>query len=223
MPKLKIVIYSLSDYSFIHQLCGNNSAKVQNIFYRDVFGINGCNTPVDYFNITDYSIISNIGFRGLIVNMNAVKKANSLANDDMIRDSFSEGLNSYSEKYILMYSKIRAKSLYNNYNEEIFKNNINRISNSIELTKNNNVYLVLLLTPGTPFYRKYINEEIYKNGMTEIESLVSKNPKSKILNLFEDSDFQLSDFSDVDHLNTSGNIKLSKKINEFLINKVFIE
>jgi hypothetical protein len=88
----------------------------------------------------------------------------------------------------------------------------------IELAKTKNVRVILIIPP--------IRSD-FKNELPVKEKLFSKFYKLeldnvKLLDLYDSNCFDDSDFGDTDHVNESGAIKISKLINEFLINEKYL-
>lgn len=88
---------------------------------------------------------------------------------------------------------------------------INYLEQLIADTKSNNQNLYAVITPCMEEYRKNIPDEkvLYKWLYDNFEN---KN----IINFYSDKDFSKKDFYDWDHLNYSGAIKLTSKINSYI-------
>lgn len=80
----------------------------------------------------------------------------------------------------------------------------------LQLTKENNHNLIVVIPPAREDYKKCLPEalELFK----ELNNIELVN----VLNFYNDNDFIKDDFGDFDHLNNHGAKKLTKKICEFL-------
>lgn len=92
------------------------------------------------------------------------------------------------------------------------------INKLIELANSKNVRVILIIPP--------IRSD-FKRELPEKEKLFSKffkleSDDTKLFDLYDSNCFNDSDFGDTDHLNENGAIKISKLINEFLINERYI-
>ena len=84
----------------------------------------------------------------------------------------------------------------------------------INLLKEKNINLYIIIPPFTDLYKKYIDENLV---FTEVKN-ICKNNNISLLSFYNDKDFNNDDFCNCDHLNVLGAIKLTKKINDILEN-----
>lgn len=84
----------------------------------------------------------------------------------------------------------------------------------LEETKNNNQQLCFIIPPATSYYKEALppSSELFK----ELYRVCENYPHAKILNLYESNDFDNDDFSDGDHLNWRGSVKLTQKVKEII-------
>lgn len=81
----------------------------------------------------------------------------------------------------------------------------------IELAKEKNINLYIVIPPYTNTYKKFVNKNVFDSVKK-----ISNEKEISLFSFYEDSDFNDNDFSDSDHLNIDGAIKLTRKINILL-------
>jgi len=112
-----------------------------------------------------------------------------------------------------------AKRHTYNEKQDIFRKNVKIIETIIKLSINKGVKVVLIETPKHEEYLKHLNETQVLKTKEVINHLKSNYINSVIhLSYESDNDFMFNDFYDSDHLNGKGAEKLSKKINDYLMN-----
>ena len=88
----------------------------------------------------------------------------------------------------------------------------------LDWASKNNTKIIFYTTPAYTTYVSNLNASQLELTMNTIKKLVENNTNCSYFNLFEDSDFYASDFSDADHLNQEGAKKLSLKLDELISN-----
>lgn len=74
---------------------------------------------------------------------------------------------------------------------------------------------IIVVFPASVYYRRYQDEEFSISYYNNIEKLLEKY-EFQFIDLFNDNNFSLDDFVDLDHLNKKGAIKMTNIINEYL-------
>ena len=117
------------------------------------------------------------------------------------------------EKYKVIHSV--AKERIKTHLRENQRNNLQNewLKEIINITQNKNHNFYICIAPAREDYRKLLpdKEELFKS-LYEISS-----DKTKILNFYDNTEFNYSDFCDTDHLNLQGAKKLTKMIKSFMI------
>ena len=98
-------------------------------------------------------------------------------------------------------------------------NNINAnasyLTSMIRELGQRNIKAVLITTPVTPYYYDHINPQTY-DRMQQVLHDISFKYQVPYLNYMEDQRFNISDFSDTNHLNPDGAEKFTKILNSYL-------
>lgn len=118
----------------------------------------------------------------------------------------------------LKIEKSAAKRLKDRHAEESIKNytfNKAKLEEILTYCKAHDLQVVLVKFPVFKTYRERYNPKKLMRSQKCLDSL-KKAYDLTILDFESDSDFNLNDFKDDDHLNESGAEKLTKKINLFL-------
>lgn len=77
--------------------------------------------------------------------------------------------------------------------------------------------MLLLTTPTHESYYTLLDEEHLALTVNACENLANRFSNTTYLNLLKDSTFVDSDFYDPDHLNTTGAAKLTKMLNDVIV------
>lgn len=105
---------------------------------------------------------------------------------------------------------IKVKTIFNE-NESVLKG-------LIEWCNNNNIKLLLLTLPAFETYYKNLNEEQLNKTIETVNSIVAENKNCIYLNLLYNTNFDIHDFHDSDHLSERGAEKISKLLDEKIKN-----
>lgn len=95
--------------------------------------------------------------------------------------------------------------------------NIRRLTDIIQTCAQRDIKVLLLTTPTHESYYTLLDEEHLSLTVNACENLANRFSNTTYLNLLKDSTFVDSDFYDPDHLNDCGAAKLTKMLNEVII------
>ncbi|GAW67872.1 hypothetical protein GPEL0_01r3949 [Geoanaerobacter pelophilus] len=101
-------------------------------------------------------------------------------------------------------------------NPSVLQSNLAILGQMADLLKKKNIQMVLLVTPVYRTYARHVDPKIYATMVKGIAE-VSNRYGVKSYNYFSDSRFDISDFSDNDHLNERGAKKLSLILKQEII------
>lgn len=189
--------FRLSWYYFYH--------GINCVDFMDKFSLYGSNVPFfngiladDFFNKENLKKSNKYGF--VVKNYN--NKFKEMNYDSLVIEHTA------MERLKLRHTEVSSIS---------HKKNKKRILSMVNYCLNNKIEVFLYTTPLYYTYRnqKILMKEQYRNEF--IDSLVT-HTKINFLDLENASDFNLSDFSDDDHLNPKGAKKLSLKLNKIIQN-----
>ena len=76
------------------------------------------------------------------------------------------------------------------------------------------IRLILITTPTAPSFRKHCVKRQVAIGDSTLRQIMYRHPSIDYRNYWDDTDFELADFYDADHLNQKGAFKLTKKVIE---------
>lgn len=85
-----------------------------------------------------------------------------------------------------------------------------------EITKKYDIQTIFITYPGWSSYYKNFNPTQWELTQKTMEYYTSQNKDLHYYNFISDSTFTKEDFMNVDHLNSKGAIKMSKKLNNIL-------
>ena len=95
--------------------------------------------------------------------------------------------------------------------------NIRRLTDIIQTCAQRDIKVLLLTTPTHESYYTLLEEEHLSHTVNACENLANRFANTTYLNLLKDSSFVYEDFYDPDHLNHQGAAKLTKKLDEVII------
>ena len=95
--------------------------------------------------------------------------------------------------------------------------NLNRIVEILNTCLQRDIKVILLTTPTHESYYSLLDEKHLALTINTCEKLAEEFENTTYLNLLKDSSFVFDDFYDPDHLNTIGAAKLTKKLDEVII------
>jgi hypothetical protein len=105
-------------------------------------------------------------------------------------------------------AKARAGAHNGQYNITRLENNLKLLSEFMLKMNSKNVRVLLIIPPVTVFYRHHSDLGLKETFYERLEPL-KRELGVEVIDLFESTDFDVSDFQDYDHLNDSGAKKLS--------------
>lgn len=86
----------------------------------------------------------------------------------------------------------------------------------VETATANGQRVILLIPPATSMYVERISDTQMKKTREVLVEISASNSLVTVVDLLEDSRFELMDFVDADHLNAQGAIKLSELLNDVI-------
>ena len=95
--------------------------------------------------------------------------------------------------------------------------NVGRIVEILNTCQQRGIKVILLTMPTHESYYSLLDEEHLALTINTCEKLAEEFENTTYLNLLKDSSFVFDDFYDPDHLNTIGAAKLTKKLDEVII------
>lgn len=96
-----------------------------------------------------------------------------------------------------------------------FKENVHIFDNIINLCQSNNISVFIVIPPVADYYIKNLDNDFQKYYLSVLKNYTNQ---VKIIDLTSNNSFSDSDFSDQDHLNEQGAIKLTTIIKKYLEN-----
>jgi hypothetical protein len=108
---------------------------------------------------------------------------------------------------------------HSNFNySETFAENLDILESMINVLSTKNISVTILICPVSKYYYKYYDKQKIKKFYDDIELLINKYD-IKVLDYFDSNIFKLTDFWDDSHLNRNGMVKLTKLLNDQIVNK----
>lgn len=215
MKNLRLVIIPISYFSYETKL-ENSVEDWRKYFYFHFFHI-----PYSDFNLfssKNYSLISLYGptkTRELIS-----KNFNEKLTEKIDENGFSITTGQLDKEVGKSIGSERVNYFHQHMNIAFINDNKAVLIRLIHLCFSRNVIPVFITTPASEFFYDYIHEDTYER-MQNITTALSKKYSVRYINYFHDKRFVINDFSDSDHLNSTGAAKLSKIIYEDIIKAVF--
>ena len=210
MPKLKIVIFTISYHSLETQL-KNSMEYWRSGFYKQVHNIPREEEEAG-FQIADYSYIG----------LYTPKLAYKIVLEDLLqKNNSSENALIKSENQVNVnseFGKRRAKLHETEMRDSSIPINVEYLEQSCRLLAEKNITVVFLTIPTHSTYYDNINQKKYQ-GMQETIKQLSEKHKIEYFNYMLDPRFKDTDFIDSDHLNKVGAEKFTKIINQEIIRK----
>ncbi len=205
---LKIVVLNLSYFSFEYRLYGNND-DYREFLYRRHFNIPGDGGPASQFNIRDFSLLAafsidmirDILFHGF--GQNLAREVNRTGWFDSSHSSYATAPISEAA------GKGRADYHTSTLKPELTEENIAAIGAIIALAKSRNIQVVLAQAPAFETYTRHLDpaaEVRFHNNIHRLQTMFGL----AFYDYLRDPRFQMEDFYNNDHLNSSGASKFSK-------------
>jgi len=181
----------------------------------------------DYFRLSWYYIYYNIQLNNLkgikkyslymsspqFFNDIIIKKINSFWQKKTINpDAVFKNLN-YNEKLIEIETAKRIKKMKKSLSNSNFNFNTSKINYIIDFCNKNNIKVILVSNPVHKTYSSSYENNLIKNRLVYIDSLLKTNKKLIYFNHEFDFNFNTNDFYNADHLNSTGAAKFTKLLN----------
>ncbi len=216
MPKLKIVIITISYPTFLAENLTTENDLDRDFFYLHYFNIENPNLPL--LDIRRFSITSIYSYSELV---NIVRLGFKIDIDsNMEKSGFSHFDNFNPLKYISDSSgKKHVREQEKSFDSSKLQYIVNDFEDILKELKKRNINIVVLTTPVFHTYSDYCNNnylELKKNILFEKQ----KTYKYYIYDYFTDNRFTIEDFMDNDHLKISGATKFSKIIDSEIIKPI---
>ena len=216
LPKLRIVLISISYFSLWYELYLNNIEGWRDYFYYHFWDI-----KLDKPQCFDLKQISFIDLYGTSYSQNAFRKNFKVVINDY--NASENGWYGADPDIKLDTSEDAAKKIITFYNslmhEDLLVKNEQYLETIVsELTKKK--IIPVLIT--TPVYKSFSN--LMDHGRTEVTDefvrSICRKYHCDYFDYLKDSRFDISDFDNADHLNKKGAEKFSKIINEDIIKNI---
>lgn len=98
-----------------------------------------------------------------------------------------------------------------------FDVNMLRLERIVNLCSENSTNIILITMPLTSHYAENVSQVKLKKVIASCNYFKEKKDNVSYLNLFQNSQFDNTDFYDTDHLNTKGTEKCSKILNQLIL------
>lgn len=221
MPNLKVVVFNV--FPPIMQLdLENKDAESVEYYLHHYYHIPAENFQ-QFFNPKQYSLILTMGYDNFLKKLvgKDLDRADVLGGyiytDTGYMKLKDETVFSKEQETIQLPDMIKQYGSYTS-NEENFDKSAAYLEGAIDKLTQKGVHVVLITTPGTKDYQSQYNE-LYLRTERFMNSFEGREDVTCV-NYFKDERFTLQDFADSSHLNLEGGIKISKIINQELINQI---
>ena len=199
---LKYIVLSL-DYNSLVANSSKDIYKRARIGYNLYYGINVSTNLFDYFEFTNQSPVKSV---------ERIKNYYLLGNSEITCTPYGfryiprkqRSLSSTGVKYAAQHTKTDFDAVQTN------KQNLKSI---IDFASKNNVNVLLYSAPAYKTYVKMIDSTQLSIIIEEGKQLSQEFTNVKYVNFLNDTSFVEYDYFDANHLNKSGAIKLTKRIN----------
>jgi hypothetical protein len=212
LPKLKLVIFAISNHALEYRL-KNNTESWRAGFYRHVYGIPGEDGDPE-FKLTNYSYIA------LLTPKEAVRRATFgfLGAAEMETRRYQTPASNIQDWVSETYGRRRAR-----HHEELMRQadlpfNIAALERGCELLQRKRVSVVFITVPTHHTYYDQINLAGYQRMQESIKQITEKYGVP-YFNYLRDDRFTKGDFVDSDHLNSRGAEKFSRILNEDVVKR----
>ena len=213
MPKLRAVIITLNQAS-LSQTHRRGEIHRRLPFYKFFY-------DYEYKELTPmmieyYSLYGSVGFKRTIqlISQYLVYGSSSIKCDQS--GWMGEGGN---KSVALFEFKVDAKKAAIRHSAENVTSlqNMEVFSSIAEWAKQSKISLYFVNTPKTKFYLDEINKAELEIMNGELNNLLAGNKFSKYYDFSSSPEFELRDFQNADHLNENGARKLTKILNELIL------
>jgi len=159
-------------------------------------------------------------FRNYISRKLSSKSSKIQSEQDEFAGNNSQGIFQelkYDEAEILRTAEKRLKKRVSDTSINNYNNNKRKIQSVIDYCLANNIQVVFLKTPIYASYRQFYNAEKVALRDRFIENEMQKNNSILLLDFEKDERFTVRDFANDDHLSQAGAEKLTRFINESIL------
>jgi hypothetical protein len=221
LTKLKIVIIDVS-YGSFERFMADFPEYWRCFFYEKVYGIapkEPVLEPNMIFAPSRYSYIALYGVeqsRKQLFNNFKINFA-----DNIKPNGWCPSENDEKKRISPQKGKSRVEFHHSIMKSEHFDVNVKYLEDMIVMLKQKQITPVLITTPVYYTYSDYMDKEKYSRYQNKMNLLTIKY-NIKYLNYLHDIRFDINDYFNNDHLNTSGAIKFSKILKEDLLNVLTI-
>jgi len=211
---LKTIVLPISYFTLFGKLeAGSESWRVKN--YIIYYGLNSSKSLTDYSEVLSNRI--NVNIKRLVSYYVLGNSAISCT-----RLGWGTSYNSKNARDLVESGKTAAKrhtrdDINSDKSQQIFNDNILALNSIIKWCKDNNHKILLLTPPAFETYRQNLNLEQLNTTIKTTSEVCSNYDNCTYMNLLSDTNFVSKDFYDADHLSEIGAKKLSRLINEKII------
>jgi GTP:adenosylcobinamide-phosphate guanylyltransferase len=211
LNKLELIIVPVSYFSMTSRLLdGEEKWRVKN--YNIYYNINaGSYLLKNHFEILNGTMLSNVK---RIYNYLKNRESSITVSKRGFGLNFSADVKNDLEE-----SGKAAALRHTTNNKDMFLYNEKNIENIIEWCKNHNTKLIFLTFPAYCTYRDNLDKEQLNETINYMKYIDDKYNFVYYYNLLEDENFTEEYFFDADHLNVLGAIKLTKYIDELILDE----
>lgn len=124
---------------------------------------------------------------------------------------------SSDEKYEIGKNRAEQHNKLLKYNET-YKEYRDIFYKFIEFLKSKNIKIIIIVFPTTKYYSEFLDEGYKKEFYNVINNIKDKSD-IELIDFSEENIFNEEDFSDVDHLNEKGAVKVTNELNRRIFNK----
>jgi hypothetical protein len=208
LENLKYILIPISYFTLYSNLNeGMESWRVKN--YSLYYNIHTSN------NIKDYSeVLSN----DVSVNIKRLYSFYIQKKQEITCSQFGFGLNySSNDQQNLINTGIAAANRHKKKDDLFFNENIGSLSSIIQLAQKNKSVIIFFTPPAYYTYREKLDPDQLEKTAKAISKFTEEYNNAIYKNYMYDKKFSESDFYDADHLNEIGAEKLTKSLNNLII------
>lgn len=209
-------IYSKKMLSYTYKPLLNDIHNAKQLDLKEMFTLNDClNNKLlglifDLYKVEEY--ISALIYKQYPEYFNEGKLRKNISSDDIdfVEIPFEVKCSMGKERATQHNRLKRYRETYIEFNQIL--------KDFVEYLNKNNVEAIFLIFPCTKYYEKEIDTDYEKdfcNALNKLKNLY----QYKIIDLSKDTDFDDSDFIDIDHLNEKGCYKLTAKLDKLINEK----
>lgn len=199
------------EYTSLSEIVNTDENNWRKYYYQSYMDLNV--PSINKYDFTKYFLSSTRSFNANIKLIKRFLRQKTIVNCD--ENGFGINYTKATSTTILKSDAlIRVKAIEDNLID--FKDNTQRIQSIIDKCKSKKIKVILLTMPVTNFFSDNINKNKYFKIISTCNNFVKENKNVHYLNLFTDKRFTNDDFFDADHLHSTGAIKSSKIVNDFI-------